>query len=64
MRGLCLHALSFKSIVRLKKIREGAIAVCGIAFLLKVRTCASKQFLDGCTMTSPGHAVASGTVQI
>lgn len=33
-----------ESIARLKKVREGAVIICGIAFFLKLRICTSKQF--------------------
>lgn len=29
--------------------------ICGMAFILKLRVCASKQFSDACPVISPGH---------
>lgn len=51
--GLYLHSIF--SLERLKEATEGAIVICGVAFILKLTVCASKQFSDSCPVISPGH---------
>lgn len=54
-----------KTIVRLKKVREGALPLYGIAlFFLSYSVCPSKQIFDTCTITSLGHGTSASRTEV